>query len=379
MIQFIRRHLAAKLFISYLIIVVLVILVLLAATQFTMPGAFNRHLGRGNSAIASTPMMPGAGSGRIMVEDLFTDFQASFNDAMLLALGIATLAAISVSIILSRGVVSNVQSITTASKKISKGHYSGRVPVESSDELGQLAQSFNLMAENLEQVESMRRQLIADVSHELRTPLTYIQGSMEALQDGVLPANKETFDEIHQEAGRLSRLVDDLQELSRIEAGVISMDLQPSRIENLTQATSKRFAQAAKKKDITLKVDQPDNLPEVIMDDSRITQVLTNLVSNAIQYSPNDGKVLLSVRLEQDDMKISVSDSGDGISPEHIPHIFTRFYRVDKSRSRQAGGGSGIGLTIARHIVEAHHGRIWVESPGLLGGSTFSFTLPISK
>jgi signal transduction histidine kinase len=379
MIQFIRRHLGVKLFISYLIIILLVTLVLLTATRFTMPGAFNRHLGQGNGLGATAPMAPGAGSGRGMMEDLFANFQASFNDALLLSLTIATLAAVSVSILLSRGVVSNVQSITNASKKISKGHYSGRVPVESQDELGQMAESFNLMAENLEQVESMRTQLIADVSHELRTPLTYIQGAMEALQDGVLPSSNETFEQVHQEAGRLSRLVDDLQELSRIEAGAINLDMQPSQIENLIQASIKRFSSSANKKNISLQVRQPDNLPAVIMDDARITQVLTNLVSNAIQYSPQGGKVLISVNLERDEMEISISDSGIGITPEHIPHIFTRFYRVDKSRSRQSGGGSGIGLTIAKSLVEAHHGRIWVVSPGVLGGSTFTFTLPLTN
>ena len=379
MIQFIRRHLAVKLFISYLLIIMLVILVLLTATRFTMPGAFNRHLGQGNGLGTGTSMPPGAGSGRGMMEDLFANFQASFNDALLLSLTLATLAAVSVSIFLSRGVVSNVQSITNASRKISKGHYSGRVPVDSQDELGQLAQSFNLMAENLEQIESMRLQLLADVSHELRTPLTYIQGAMEALQDGILPASNETFEQVHQEAGRLSRLVDDLQELSRIEAGAIDLDMQPSQIEDLTGAAIKRFSPAANKKNISLQVDLPEDPPVVMMDDSRITQVLTNLVSNAIQYSPEGGKILISVKQSQADLEISVSDSGLGILPEHLPHIFTRFYRVDKSRSRQSGGGSGIGLTIAKSLVEAHHGRIWAESPGLLGGSTFTFTLPIAN
>ena len=391
MIQFIRRHLAVKLFISYLIIIVLVMIILLTATRFTMPGAFNRHLGLGygmgvvggtgvgSGAGPGSSTTAGAGSGRTMMGDLFTSFQASFNDALLLALSIATLAAILVSVFLSRGIVSNVQSITKASKKISKGHYSNRVPVKSQDELGQLAQSFNLMAEDLEQVESRRTQLIADVSHELRTPLTYIKGAMEALQDGVLPASNETYEQVHQEASRLSRLVDDLQELSRIEAGVIQLDLQPSHIENLTQSVIKRFSPIAKNKNISLDVDLPKSLPLVTMDDSRITQVLTNLVSNAIQYSPQDGKVLISAKPGENEMMVSVSDSGIGIPPEHISHIFTRFYRVDKSRSRNSGGGSGIGLTIAKSLVEAHQGRIWVESPGDLGGSTFSFTLPFAK
>jgi histidine kinase len=248
-----------------------------------------------------------------------------------------------------------------------------------SDELGQLAHSFNQMAEKLEQVESMRRQLIGDVSHELRTPLTAIKGSMEGLMDGVLPATGDTYQQIHQEADRLARLVDDLQELSRVEAGAYPLDIRPVAVSTLIQTTVKRFATQAQAKGIELRHDLSADLPPVLADQDRITQVLTNLVGNALQYTPQGGQVTILCKQHGNEIHISIADSGIGIPTEHLPHLFTRFYRVDKSRSRQAGGGSGIGLTIARHLVEAHGGRIWAESAGEGQGSTFTFALPVQK
>ncbi|HEX7620482.1 MAG TPA: ATP-binding protein, partial [Anaerolineales bacterium] len=253
------------------------------------------------------------------------------------------------------------------------------VQAAGSDELGQLANSFNQMAEKLEQVEAMRRQLIGDVSHELRTPLTAIKGSMEGLMDGVLPGTVGTYQQIHQEAGRLARLVDDLQELSRVEAGAYPLDVRPVALSTLAQSTLKRFAAQALAKRVELRSDLPADLPIVLADQDRITQVLTNLVGNALQYTPEGGQVTIQSRRRQDEIHISVVDTGIGIPAEHLPHLFTRFYRVDKSRSRQAGGGSGIGLTIARHLVEAHGGRIWAESGGEGQGSTFSFTLKVAR
>jgi histidine kinase len=377
MISFIRRHLAVKLFISYLVIVLVGAIILFATTRLTIPEAFNRHMGGG--LISGQGMMQGLGAGRIVMSDLFANFQASFNEALVLALAAAGLAAMLVSLLLSRRIVAPVRRMTIVSQHIADGHYSDRVQSDNQDELGQLAHSFNQMAESLEQVERMRRQLIADVSHELRTPLTAIQGSMEGLLDGVLPADPETYHQIHQEAGRLARLVDDLQELSRVEAGASPLEIKPSRIVDLIMTTIKRLKPQAVKKKINLEADLPKDLPLVSLDEARITQVLTNLVSNALQYTPEGGDIRIHARQIKDEVQIGITDTGIGIPAEHIAHLFTRFYRVDKSRSRQAGGGSGIGLTIARHLVESHAGRIWVESPGAGQGSTFFFTLPISR
>jgi histidine kinase len=235
------------------------------------------------------------------------------------------------------------------------------------------------MAAQLEQVESMRRQLIGDVTHELRTPLTSIKGYMEGLVDGVLPSTPETFNQIHHEADRLSRLVDDLQELSRVEAKAYSLDIRSVAISNLVQTTVKRLSPQATAKRITLHSSLPANLPPLQADEDRLTQVLVDLVANAIQYTPEGGNVTISAERKADEVHVSVQDTGVGIPPEHLANLFTRFYRVDKSRSRNAGGGSGIGLTIAKHLVEVHGGQIWAESKGDGQGSTFTFSLKITK
>ncbi len=181
----------------------------------------------------------------------------------------------------------------------------------------------------------MRRQLIGDVSHELRTPLTAIKGSMEGLMDGVLPASSETYQQIHQEADRLARLVDDLQELSRVEAGAYPLKIQPAQVSTIVQAVVKRFSNQARAKSIELHTDLPADLPSVLADPDRITQVLTNLVDNAVQYTPEGGRVTISAVRLDDKIKVSVKDTGIGIPADQLAHLFTRFYRVDKSRSRQ--------------------------------------------
>jgi len=202
---------------------------------------------------------------------------------------------------------------------------------------------------------------------------------MDGLMDGVLPASTETFLHIHQEADRLARLVDDLQELSRVEAGSYPLDKRPVVLSDLVQIVLKRLGKQAKAKNIEIKTDLAADLPAVLVDPDRITQVLSNLVQNAIQYTPEGGNVTLSTAHSDGMLKVGVIDSGIGIPAEHLTYIFSRFYRVDKSRSRQSGGGSGIGLTISRLLVEAHGGKLCVESDGEGKGSRFYFTLPLVK
>lgn len=373
MIEFFRRHLGAKLFLSYLVVILVGAVVLGLTSRLTVPDSFERHMGLGQGM--GPGMMQVEGTDRISVPELFQNFQASFNEALLLALLAAGVVAVLVSLFLSRSVIAPLRGLTTASQRLANGNYNERVQAGGSDEVGQLAHSFNEMAARLEQVETMRRQLIGDVSHELRTPLTAIMGSMEGLQDGVLPATPETYQQIHQEAERLSRLVDDLQELSRVEAGSYTLDIRPVPLPALLEPTLKRLKSQARDKGVELQADLPAGLPAVLADQDRITQVLTNLVANALQYTPSGGKVTILAAQQGEVVSLSVVDTGIGIPPEHLAHLFTRFYRVDKSRSRQAGGGSGIGLTIARHLVEAHGGQLRAESQGEGEGSTFTFTL----
>lgn len=368
----IREHLGAKLFLANLAVIMVGIIVLAFTIQITIPAAFNRHMGGADSSMMNgMGMGQGQGHGRTLYEN----FQASIFESLGYAVTASVLAALLVSWFLSRRIVAPVRNLTDASLGIANGNYAERVDVNGTDEIAQLAARFNHMASQLEQVESMRRQLIGDVTHELRTPLTSIKGYMEGLVDGVLPANPETFNQIHHEADRLSRLVDDLQELSRVEAKAYSLDIRSVTVSNLVQTTLKRLSPQATAKRITLRSNLPADLEPVHADEDRITQVLVNLAANAIQYTPEDGEVTLSAAKHGNEIHISVKDTGIGIPQEHLANIFTRFYRVDKSRSRNTGGGSGIGLTIAKHIVEAHGGRIWVESKGEGQGSTFVFSL----
>jgi histidine kinase len=383
MVNYIRRHLGAKLFLSYLAVLFAGLVVLALVSQFALPSSFDRHMLR---MMRTTEVLPGGQGWRMMGgqiagvnefrAQLFLDYRAGFNDA-LKAAGIAALAAALVlSLILSRGVTSQVQAMSTAAERIAAGHYQERVEILGVDELSQLASRFNDMAQKLDEVESMRRNLIADVSHELRTPLTAIQGSMEGLIDGVLPGAPETYEQIHDEAKRLNRLVDDLQELSRVEAHAFELQLQPVDVPSLIQGAIKRLGGQAAAREIRLEAIVPSDLPQPLGDEGRLLQVLSNLTNNALQYTPRGGTVTLSAAVVGGELQISVQDTGTGIAPEQLPRIFDRFYRIDKSRSRQEGGGSGIGLTIARALVEAHGGRIWADSPGKGQGSTFTFALP---
>lgn len=373
MMNTVCRHLGIKLFLSYLVVVFVGVIVLVIASQFTLPGAFDRHMqGLGGG-------MMGVGRGPGMMSGVFNDFRAGFNETLLYAATAAVIVAVVVSIFFSRGVVAPLRAMTDASQRIAAGHYDERVQINGDDELAQLGTRFNQMAEKLEQVESMRRRLIGDVSHELRTPLTAIKGSMEGLMDGVLPATHETYQQIHAEADRLNRLVDDLQELSRVEAGSYHLDIKPIDVSSLVQTVARRLSLQFESKRISLDLELAPDLPRVQVDEDRAVQVLTNLVGNALQYMPESGTVTVSAARINDEVQIAVHDTGIGIPPEHLAHIFDRFYRVDKSRSRRAGGGSGIGLTIARALVEAQGGRIWVESDGEDRGSTFTFTLKTEK
>jgi signal transduction histidine kinase len=377
--DYLRRHLGAKLLLSYLVIIVVGVAVLIVASQFILPTSFNQHM----AGMMNNGSMVGMGGssfgGSDSMGQLYADFRASFNEALTYAATAATLVAIVVSLFFSRSVIAPVRAMSQATQRIADGHYDERVQVSGEDELAQLALNFNQMAEKLNQIEAMRRRLIGDVSHELRTPLTAIKGSMEGLMDGIFPGNNETYQQVHAEAERLNRLVDDLQELSRVEARAYQLDIQPLDVSSLGKTVTKRLTTKAQAKRISLDIELTPDLPPVLADEDRAIQILTNLAGNALQYTPEGGRVTITAKRMDGEVQISVRDTGIGIPAEHLSHIFDRFYRVDKSRSRQTGGGSGIGLTIARALVEAHGGRIWAESLGDGQGSTFAFTLPIAK
>lgn len=367
--------LSRKLFFSYLLVVAVGLLVLAISTAFVAPVTFAEQMGR----------MGSGGQQRGMYQERLADInaqvEANFRTAIIEALfrsGIAALlAAVMVSWFVSQQIVHPIRALVRLSQRIASGHYRERLESKAHDELAELVQSFNQMAEALDHTETLRHELMADVTHELKTPLASIKGYMEGLQDGVIPANEETFQLIHREASRLQRLVEDLQELSRVEAGQVPIHLQMSDPRPIVEAAIERMRPQVAEKEISLAAEVPSSIPMVKIDPDRIGQVLTNLLGNALQNTPSGGHVEISAVEKNCTVEITVRDSGIGLAPENLERIFQRFYRVDKSRSRSSGG-SGIGLTICRYLVEAHQGRIWAESPGLGQGSVFRFNLPIA-
>jgi len=297
---------------------------------------------------------------------------------MLISMLMAFVIAGSAALVISRRITRPVKRLTIASRKLAEKEYSHRIPEDEiqEDELGVLAVSFNHMAEQLEQTEAMRRQLIGDISHELRTPLTAIKGSMEGLMDGVLEADESTYQQIYREADRLQHLVEDLQELSLVEAVRFKLSKKEIQLGELVEEAVNSMEVAFIKKGVSLLFENSSQLSKNKADPDRILQVLQNLLGNALQFTPKGGSVNIQVRQIPDFLECSVTDTGFGIEQRHLPYIFERFYRADPSRSRSNGGGSGIGLTISKSLVEAHGGSIRAESAGKNKGSRFIFTLP---
>ncbi|MFC1909554.1 ATP-binding protein, partial [Chloroflexota bacterium] len=272
-------------------------------------------------------------------------------------------------------VLAPVKALSMSARRLGKGDFSQRIMVKDKGELGELALSFNLMADDLEHNEKLRRNLVADVAHELRTPLSNLRGYLEAVGDGMVAADKATIHSLHEEVDLLSRLVDDLQDLALAEAGELKLNLQADDVSELINRAVAAARAKAAIKEITVSGDLHGELPLVNVDAQRIGQVLRNLLENSIAHTAQGGTVTVSA-IEQDrQVALSVTDNGEGIAAEELPNIFERFYRVDKSRARNTGG-SGLGLTIARRLVEAHGGKIEVQSEPEKG-SRFTFTLPV--
>lgn len=290
---------------------------------------------------------------------------------------VAIVIALVITAFLSQRILSPVRALTSAAKKLGQGDFSQRVGIADKSEVGELGQAFDAMAENLERTEQLRKNMVADIAHELRTPLSNIKGYLEAVTDGVMEPDADTIRKLNEEAALLARLVDDLQELSLAEAGTLKLVCQAEDITDLINQTVAAVQPRAMAKGLTIRSELPEKLLLVNIDADRISQVLRNLLVNAIAYTDAGGTITVSARsLDSQTLEVSVSDTGQGIPATELPFIFERFYRVDKSRTR-ATGGSGLGLTIAKRLVEAHGGKIKAESePGQ--GSRFSFTLPVA-
>lgn len=304
----------------------------------------------------------------------------SFRRSILTAVTVAAIGAIIAGLItsyfLAKEILRPLDEIATSSERIARGHYNERVTVPPSDELALVAENFNQMAESLQQVEEQRIALIGNVSHELRTPLTGLNGYLEGMMDGLFPADDETFALMDHEIRRLRRLVNDLQSLSRVESGQISLHLADFELNAEIERVAAQLRPQAEAQRLAIICNVEDSV-FVHADVDRTAQVLTNLLGNAIRYTPENGAITINIAQTQNMAQVDVVDTGMGIPAEALRYIFERFYRVDASRTRQSGG-SGIGLTISRYLVWAMGGELTAVSAGTGKGSTFSFTLPLA-
>ena len=310
----------------------------------------------------------------------FTSIQVLFKEIGLFFIWgglIAVAIALVMTFFLSRKILAPVKTLTSAARRLGRGDLSQRVQLKDKGEMGELSKAFNSMAGDLERTEQLRQNMVADAAHELRTPLSNIRGYLEAMRDGIKKPDTDTIRSIDEEATLLSQLVDDLQALSLAEAGELKLDRQAEDIIKLIkQAVAAKQTQAIAK-GVSISTEVSKKLPSVNVDSRRIGQVLHNLLENAIAHTTKSGSIVVTAQKQDNWVKVSVTDTGEGIPAEDLPSIFERFYRVDKSRAR-ATGGSGLGLTIARRLVEAHGGKIEVQSE-LGKGSRFTFTLPVSE
>ena len=279
------------------------------------------------------------------------------NQALWLATGSAVLVALIVGVLLARSLTSPVRALTQAANRMTNGELEQQVKVESKDELGQLAQAFNQMSNQLAEKDRLRQQMTADIAHELRTPLTVIAGYAESMKEGVLSPTEDRLALIHNEIEHLQRLVEDLRTLSRADAGELALNRQSLSPTELLKQVAATYGHQAEQKQIELALNIDPDLPNIFADETRLIQVLGNLVSNALRYTPEGGQITLSSHnLENEWIALKVADSGPGIAAEDLPHVFERFYRADDSRT-EADGGSGLGLAIAKAIIEAHGGK----------------------
>lgn len=278
-------------------------------------------------------------------------------------------------VVVRQQIVRPIQEMRAASLQVAEGEYGNRLPTYNNIELNALAQTFNVMTATIEQSERRRVELIGDVAHELRTPLNNIKITLEGLIDEVISAESITFFDMQREISRLQRLISQLEILSRAESEQFALHKQLASLHTVLHNTVERLAIQFEDKGVTLEVDISTDFPPIPFDSDRITQVVINIIGNALQHTPRGGRVVVSAKYDANETTITVQDSGLGLAPDDLTRIFERFYRVDKSRQRSSGG-NGIGLTIAKHLVQAHGGRIWANSLGRNQGTTVHFTLP---
>jgi len=316
-----------------------------------------------------------AGSSLYMGESEQAFINAVRNSLWLAAL-VAILVGVALGFLFSWLITGPMRQLTLAARKVATGDFSYRISQKSDDEIGEVSDAFNTMAEELEKKEKSRRQLLADTAHELRNPLSIIQGNLEAWLDGVITPVPDQVASVYDETVLLSRLVTDLRDLSLAEAGQLKLYQNATELGEFVSAEIASIQNRCQEKRISIDAELPTRLPLVFIDRDRIRQVLHNLIDNALRYTQAGGAIKIGASHKiRGWVTVSVSDSGSGIDPEDLPRVFDHFYKVDRSRHR-GHGGAGIGLAMVKQLVELHGGKVWVESRKGKG-STFFFTLPV--
>ncbi len=358
------RSLRSRLLLANLVVAGAVLGTILVAVSLVGPGYFAAAMGH----------RPNDPAGTAMDEATLAAFQEAVRTALLAALAASIVAALAVSLALSSRIASPVARLAVAARRIAAGHYAERVPTAGAGEIGELASSFNVMTDSLEATERRRLQLVGDVAHELRTPLSTLDGYLEGLEDGVVAASPATWQLLRRETARLTRLVNDLQDLWRAEARQLPLKIAAVDIAAVVREVVEQGGPSAAARQISLATELPAAPLLVNADRDRVAQIVMNYLTNAIRYSPDGAAVSVAVRAGHD-VVIAVRDHGPGLTPEQRAQVFERFYRIDPSRSR-ALGGSGIGLAIVHALAEAMNGRAWAESDGPGTGSTFAVSFP---
>ncbi|MEU0550252.1 HAMP domain-containing sensor histidine kinase [Micromonospora sp. NPDC005979] len=296
------------------------------------------------------------------------------NQARIVAVaGLVLLVTVGVTVLAGVRLTRPLHALTGAAQRMRDGDGAARVRVTGRDEIARLAEAFNDMSERRERLEQLRRAMVSDIAHELRTPVTTIRGWLEAAEDGVAPLDRRLVSSLLEEATLLQHVIADLQDLAEAEAGALRLHPETVYLADLLGQVAEAYRVQADRAGVTLSV-LLDADPQVYADPVRLRQVVGNLVGNAVRHTPTGGSVTISAGAADGQVTIAVADTGSGISAEHLPRVFDRFWRAEKSRSRQTGG-SGLGLAIVRKLVEAHQGTVQVESTPTKG-STFTVHLP---
>jgi two-component system sensor histidine kinase BaeS len=296
-------------------------------------------------------------------------------DILLLAVGLLLLSTL-LAVWLSRRLLRPVAALRGVTAKIAQGKLDTRAPVLGRDELAELAEHINEMAQSLENNEQQRRKVLADMSHELRTPLTVVRGEIEALLDGIRKADGRALESLHAEVLRLNKLVDDLYQLALADAGDLHYARNRIDLNELVDDVAERFKTRAAKCGLQLTIKLPEHAMQVMADSGRLTQVVTNLLENSVRYTDEGGNIVIALRKDGEHAELSVEDSAPGVPDGAHMRLFERLYRVDKARSRDRGG-SGLGLSICKSLIEAHQGRI-LAMPSSLGGLKILVRLPLA-